>query len=387
VLSALLSLLLMNIVSRSRHRDLITTIGSVILIIGVIGGQNYIMSRVPGNEQDFMMGILKSSNALIGFVGRAFPPSVWVTKILSAGGVESLVNLLYLLFASLVSFAAVYFLASFIYHRGAVASLEIRSKSGKTRLTYGSSTYAMTIFKNEWRILLRTPVYTTNALVVIFMAPLLMMMPMFGGNFAKDPDLKFLFELIQSRDSQPELLLIVAGIIALLCTINPAISTTVSREGKNIWILKNIPVEPEVQVYGKFLAGYSISFIAAALSAVMTMFSFKISPLLTLMILVLSSLASIPACAISLYIDLVNPKLIWSNPTEAIKQNMNSLFAMLVSFLIISLFGVIGYFLGKTDLNVYAIFGIMLLILLIASAASMKVLRKAAKNSYHRIEV
>lgn len=387
VISAILSLLLMNIVSRSRRRDLITIIGSIVLMVVVIGGQNYLMSRIPGNEQDLMMSILKSSRAFIEFTGRAFPPSIWITNILSLGGLESLINLLFLVLTSIAAFAVAYFLASLIYQRGATAQLETQSKPGKTKLTYKASTHIMTIFKNEWRILLRTPIYALNSLVVVIMAPLLMMMPMFGGNFANDPDLKFLFDLIHSGESQSELLLIVAGIITALALINPAISSTFSREGKDFWILKNIPVKPEIQVLGKLLAGYSISFGAAALAAVMAMFSFGLKPLLTVMIVVLSALALIPISVFSLYIDLKRPKLSWNNPQEAIKQNANVVFAMLIGFLLISIFGVIGYFINTLNLNVYALFGLMALVLFVASDLSMHVLYRAAKKGYQKIEV
>ncbi len=387
VISAVLSLLLMNIVSRSRRRDLITIIGSIILMVVIIGGQNYLMSRIPENDKDFMMTLLQSSNTLIEFMGRAFPPSVWVTKALSAGGLDSALNLLYLIITSLAAFGLVYFLASFIYQKGAVAQLETQSKPGKTKLTYGASSHVMAIFKNEWRIVLRTPIYALNSLVVVILAPLMMMMPMFGGNFANDPDMKFLFDLIQSGESQADLLLIVAGIITALSLINPAVSSTFSREGKNFWVLKNIPVKPEIQIYGKLLAGYSISFGAAVLGAVMAMLSFKISPVLTLMIIVLCALALIPISAISLYIDFKRPKLSWNNPQEAIKQNMNVVFGMLIGFLMISIFGVIGYFINTLNLSVYAVFGIMVLVLYISSDLSIRLLRKSAKGGYQKIEV
>ena len=96
VVSALLSLLLMNIVSRSRYRDVITIIGSIILLVGVFLGQNYLISQMPDNEQEFLMELLKSSNALIEFMGRAFPPAIWITKILSGTFTEAMVKMAYL---------------------------------------------------------------------------------------------------------------------------------------------------------------------------------------------------------------------------------------------------------------------------------------------------
>jgi ABC-2 type transport system permease protein len=386
VISAFLALLLMNIVSRSKRRDMITIIGSIIMMVLFIGGQNYLMSRMPENREDFLMALLQSSDAIIEFMGRAFPPSIWITKVLSSGGVDSAWNLLFLVAATIAAFLAVYLLASFIYQRGATAQLETRSAPGKTKLTYRRSSQVFTIFKNELLIILRTPIYALNSLVVVFMAPLLLAIPFFGGNFSNDSDLQFIFQFLENNDSQAILMLVSAGIITLLVMINPAVSTTFSREGKNIWVLKTIPVKPVVQVYGKLLAGYSISFVAALVTIVIAMFLFKINVLTAIMILILCSLALVPVSSIGLYIDLIRPKLQWNNPQEAIKQNMNAMLAMLIGFLAVSVFGIAGFLVTILITNIYAMFGIMVLILSAVSYICLLVLDKTAVKAYWKIE-
>jgi ABC-2 type transport system permease protein len=387
VISAALSLLLMGIVSRTRRRDLITIVGSIVLMILFFGGQNYLMSRIPEDKQEFLMTLISSTSAIVAFVGRLFPPSVWITKVLTTTGMEALINLAYLILCSLAALILVYFLASLIYQRGATAQLETMSKPGKSRLKYKASSHVMTIFKNEWRIILRTPIYALNSLVMIIIAPILMIIPMFGGSLANDPDIKFLFDLIEKSESQPSLLLILAGIISFFVLINPAVSSSISREGKNFWILKNIPVKPKLQIYGKLFAGCSISVIAAVLTSMAAMISFGIRWDITVMIAILCILALIPVSAVNLYIDLKRPKLTWSNPQEAIKQNMNVVLGMLAGFLIISVFGALGYVLILLNLNVYALFCLMAVIIIAAAFVCMRLLIRAADESYKKLAV
>lgn len=364
---------------------MITIIGSIILLVGIVLGQNYFLSRVPENQQEFLTGLLQSSNAIIEFMGRAFPPAIWITKTLSGTVPEALINLVYLILISAAAFGLVYLLASFIYQRGATAQFETGISTGKTKLSYKSSSQILTIFKIEWLTLLRTPIYALNSLVMVFMAPLMMMLPMFGGNLANDPDIQFVYQLIENSELTSALVLIVAGLITLFALINPAVSSTFSREGKNYWILKNIPVKPEVQVYGKLLAGYSISFIAAILSASMAMLSFKISMVSTIMIVVLSTAALIPISAVGIYIDLIRPKLVWNNPQEAIKQNLNVVIAMLLGFVLVTIFGFIGYFLVVAGLSSFSVFGIMLAVILLVSYLSILFLKNAAEGAYRKI--
>ena len=386
VISAIFSLLLMNIVGRSRRRDLITVIGSIILVIGLFLGQNYLISRMPENQQEFLAELVKNSNLVVEFMGRAFPPAIWITKILSGTFNEAAVNMAYLLIVSLCSFLLVYLIASFIYQRGATAQLEAEASTGKTRLSYRGTSQIWAIFRIEWLTILRTPIYALNSLVMIFIAPLLMLLPMFGGNFAEDPDIKFLFSLIEKGASTSLLPMIVAGVVTLFVMINPAVSSTFSREGKNIWILKNIPVKPEIQVYGKLLAGYSISFIGMVLAAVMATLSFGIPIATTIMAIILSAAALVPISAVGIYIDMIRPKLVWNNPQEAIKQNFNVVVGMLLGFVTLSIFGVIGYFVAAFVPYTFVAFIIMLAILLAFSYISIKVLKSAAQNALRKIE-
>lgn len=91
---------------------------------------------MPDNQQDFMMAILNSSNTFVEFMGRAFPPAVWITKVLTGTGSETILNLVYLVLISMAAFGIVYLMASFIYQKGATAQLETVSKPGKTKLVY-----------------------------------------------------------------------------------------------------------------------------------------------------------------------------------------------------------------------------------------------------------
>jgi len=386
VISAIFSLLLMNIVGRSRRRDLITIIGTMILVVGMFLGQNYLISRMPENQQEFLAELVKNSNLVVEIMGRAFPPAIWITRILSGTFNEAAVNMAYLLIVSLCAFVLVYLIASFIYQRGATAQLETEASTGKARLSYRSTSQIWAIFRIEWLTILRTPIYALNSLVMIFVAPLIMIMPMFGGNYAQGSSLENLFKLIESSGSTPLLPMIVAGVVTLFVLMNPAVSSTFSREGKNIWILKNIPVKPEIQVYGKLLAGYSISFIAAVLSAVVAMLSFRIPPVATVMAIILSAAALVPISAVGIFIDMMRPKLVWNNPQEAIKQNFNVVVAMLLGFVTLTIFGAIGYFVAAFVPYTFAAFMIMMVILLVFSYISIKVLKITAQGAYRKIE-
>ena len=74
VISAFLALLMMNAVAHSRHRDQMILAGSILLLLLFMGGQFYLTSRLPEDEQQFMLTIVQTSNGIVEFMGGFSPP-------------------------------------------------------------------------------------------------------------------------------------------------------------------------------------------------------------------------------------------------------------------------------------------------------------------------
>jgi len=237
LLASLFSLLLMQLVSKTRRRDLILLIGSVILVLVLFIGPNLLFSGMDENDPDIMLKLLQKSDGLIDISGRIFPPAVWMTRVLSLDFPESLLNLGYLILLSAAAFGLVYLLASFVYQKGATAQMESEKRGKIAKLNYKASSQLLGMYRNEWRIILRTPIYAMNSLILVFVGPFLMCLPLVGGSMAQDPDIQALYTLIEQGRNGPVLPLILAGILCLINLMNPAVSSTFSREGKNIWIL------------------------------------------------------------------------------------------------------------------------------------------------------
>lgn len=386
VISSLLSLGLMRLVSQSRRRDLITIIGSTVLLIGLFVGQFTLFSKIPENDPDFLVRLLQNSDGLVEFSGRMFPPSIWITRALSLSGVEAVKNFLYVLLLSLAALLLVYGIASRIYQRGATAQLETIKRTTGKRLEYKVASPVMATFKNEWRNLLRTPVFALNSLVVVFIGPLIMSMPLFGGNFAKDPDIQALYSIIYKYETSAYLPFVIAAILTLMSMMNPAISSTFSREGKAFWILKNIPVKPIKQVMGKLVAGYSMSFMASIATGVIVSFAFKISIGVIITSILISILALVSICVLGILIDLMRPKLKWGNPQEAIKQNLNVMLQMVAGFAFILVFGFLAFMLFTSGINASVVSAILIILLVLSGGASVFLLFKTSDRFFSRIE-
>lgn len=128
-------------------------------------------------------------------------------------------------------------------------------------------------------------------------------------------------------------------------------ATSFSRDGKSFYILKALPVPSKMIVRVKFCHALLYVFavyamIVALLVALLCITRFPVSPAAFVRLCVIVFLngycVSQVLILIDMFIDTANPKLQWEQPAEALKQNFNSFFAMLIALAVVALFVVLA---------------------------------------------
>jgi ABC-2 type transport system permease protein len=117
-------------------------------------------------------------------------------------------------------------------------------------------------------------------------------------------------------------------------------STAVSRDAKALPFIKSLPIRPGTYLLAKLGHALIFGVIGSAIGAGFVAFLMKLSLVGAFtgfaVALSLSSLLNLAG----LWLDTANPRLSWDNPIAAMKQNPNSLVAMLGSM---GLMGGVGY--------------------------------------------
>lgn len=385
-LGALLALLLMRFNALWRNRELMTTIGSIALVVVILIGQFTLTSHLPEDMSPVaIMALITDNEGLLRMVVSAFPPSGWAAQGVLAGGGQ----LWLFLGVSLLALALVTMLSSRLYYRGASAQLETAtsrravSLSGKSIRQHGS---LRALVSREWRTVLRSPTYALNGLIVIVVGPIMMLLPRFMQGMTGDAELDALFALLGNMVDARLVLLMLAAIFAALGLLNPAVSTTLSREGKLFYLSRMIPVSPARQVIAKFLFGLSVSGLAMVLMAVSAVISLHLPLTLVLWALLLGCVASIAPLALSMLPDILKPKLSWNSETEAIKQNMNAILGMAIGWAYVFLIGLGCVLLIGGGIDLTLLLTLVVAISLVLGIASLWLLSRAARRSWRAIE-
>jgi len=230
------------------------------------------------------------------------------------------------------------YLSERIYYKGLIGGQEVSTRKKKLteselkEKTGNVNHPVISIFLREIKILLRTPIFLMNSVGAVIMIPIAMAIPviMSGDILENLPD-------ITDTRFMPIIILVVTGFIIFIGATNGVGSTTFSREGKQFWISRMIPVKVEHQIMGKILSALSIQLLGIAAVLGVGAFLIEINIIMVLGIVILGLLASIPIIELSMLIDILRPLLDWDNPQKAMKQNLNVLFSMALGVLYILL--------------------------------------------------
>jgi len=161
-----------------------------------------------------------------------------------------------------------------------------------------------------------------------------------------------------------------------------AISTTaISREGKNLFILKYIPMKYKDQLMAKVLSAVVLGVAGMLMVSILGLILLKLPLDLVLLMIIVGFLGIVFTSFIGIFIDLNFPKLQWDTEQKAVKQNLNVIISIIIC---IALGGLIVFLIIKLELAKWTVFALIvvsctildLLLYYLLATKGVKMLRK-----------
>lgn len=287
--------------------------------------------------------------------------------------------------ADLAVTGTVYIISYFLF-RGNVYRCGRNSKRKcKKAVSFKSKNFLNTYIKKEAKNFFRQPSYIINGLFGIVITPFLLPLSFQISGISEGA--VAIREVINDPDYYWETIGLAVVVILITSSINVVSSTCISREGKQFWICKIIPIRPSVQTAAKIIFSYSIMWIGILLNCLVLFFYFQYDIYATALVFVISSIFLYIWTIIGMLYDFLFPKLNWTNETEAVKQNLNVVFTIVTNI-------VITIFLAYLVINIYTkggeeirviLLGIIVLICLLEVALTKILLLLGNKlfNHFH----
>lgn len=312
VLTSILGWLVALISKRLRSKTFFT----VLLSLVFIAGYYFLYFRMNSIIRTVADNIDRIAEAMKGW---GYP--AWMIGRAAVG--EPLPALVILL-VSAALFALMYFVLSKTLFAVLTASSKVkkavyREREGKR----GSVSSAL--LKRELKRFVSSPTLLLNTgLGIVFMV---------AGAIAAIVKAEAIRDLVGSVDFlitfQSALPLVAFAVIGFLAAMDCFTASTVSLEGKEIWLIQSMPVSSKLVLRVKELAHLLLNGIPAALVSVALGIVLKADVLTTIFLAAASVVLVRLTAAFGLMMNLLKPNLEWTNEAVPVKQGVPVLFTML----------------------------------------------------------
>lgn len=318
-----------------KNRDFlnkITGIGTAVLIVGALVA---LVSISGFNPDAIVTSLASADNGFLNVMNFIFPHIPLMMDSISS---ESVYQLLLYLLANVIFVAVFLFLASKMYIKG-VSDINTtkskRSKSIASQAVEKSTQKGVfaSYLKKEFLILFRTPPFFMDCIAINLLWPVFMAVIMIlqgSTNFLSGTLTPYL-----AGDQKSITVITVAAVVisALVTAINSIASSAISREGKHFQFMRYIPVTLRVQLNAKALTSiiisgsvmvlYVIAFniYCAILADSFNPFVFIVIPLIHIL---LSLICVVFVTYLGIFLDTINPKLVWDDEINALRGNYNT---------------------------------------------------------------
>jgi len=390
VIDSLFIMLLMRFINLRKRKDMLAVIGGLLGTALALGINFFINRFFSGNQQEFINNLLSGRMNLPEEIGKRFPPAAWASFAAAEPGLKGLGYLLLFTAVSAVLFIVLMKLGNLLFYKSLLAGQEVTQKrkisvpEGRRTGRVRTRSPIMAVFIREWKLLVRTPVYMINGLTGSLIGPFILAFVMLSQGRTDEFD-GFLMFLRTPGNS----IYVTLGALALMlftAGMNMVPPTAISREGGTFWLSKAIPVTARDQVAGKLLQGISVSALGVLASGIVLLFFFKIPAVNVVLSVVPGLMGTAVLSAAGLMTDVLNPKLDWSTPQQAMKQNINGLLGMLETLVFMAILGAVSAVLLIFDTPHLLLVAVLCIVILVLMYLSIALLFNAAEKSYNKIE-
>ncbi len=332
---AVICIIVMLITGFIKNKDTVNKITGV-LTFAVIIGLAVLISKSGGLDTEHLVNALSDrNNSLIGILGVIFPH---IRFLMNSMTEHTILNLLIYIGINILA-VAIFMIIAEAFYLDTVAGVSRSAVSKKKSLSKSISSVkagrpSISYLKKEFRILFRTPAYFMNCILINLIWPIFLYLI-----YVLQGKTNFLSSFIDGINSGNEfyVLIFILGISAvsvLVTAANCIASSAFTREGSHLAFIKYIPLSYMAQINIKALVSIIISGAGMLIYVIAASLYLHLGIKLMLFCCIISLLSVAFASYFGIFMDSVNPKLIWDSELNALRGNYNIFFNMAMAIVI-----------------------------------------------------
>lgn len=325
-LSTIVGYLVARISTHVRHKNLVTTVLQLVLLCAYM----YFYSNLEGNLNALTLQVLTLGNSIHSTMNP-----LYLLGNVATGNILSI--LLFSFVTILLAFLS-YRLVSHTFLSDVSATGKEKKRTSDRLNTHKNSVF-VSLLKKEFSRFFSCPPYILNC----SLSTLMLLAGTVYLVIRKDMILTLIAELSLGASGLEAGLTVFA--ICILACMNDAAAPSVSLEGKNIWILKSLPVKGRDILLSKAGLQFCLTAPAVLIVSIISSFLFHFSLSEALLVLLIPIVFCVFSALLNILIGITFPNLNWTNEITPIKQGLavmlalvsNALYLIIIGFIYINM--------------------------------------------------
>lgn len=338
-----------KITNKTKNKSIITVLLSLIFL----GVYYFVCFRF----EVLLNSLLDNSNKVAGIV------STWLNliyQLAKAANGDILGFIIFSLITVVLSFGCFVILEKSFY-KIIINSNKVSSTKSKIKYNSHNSVYK-TLLSKEFKRFINSPTYLLNMGLGCLLA-ISAAVAMFVKRNEIPNLLLLLNEMIPGSENYIPLFIVM--IVCLLVATCGVTVPSISLEGKNLWILKSLPIDTINILTAKRNVQFIFVGVPSTIAGIIFCYTFKLDILLSLDVCTCILCVIGVDSYIASFLSLINPNFSWTNETQPIKQTLNILIYMVVAAILSILIVVIYYLLRNViSVNEYLEYAIIALFIM-----------------------
>ncbi len=379
VISSIIGIITSSLSSRFKYKNFTQIVISMVFILVVF--------YFSFNSEGLHGYIVKNASSISDMVTRIYYPAGIFAKLATN---FSFKDLIIFILINISLFVLMIFLLGKVYFKinSRLKNVSTNSKKVKSdNVSYKSNSQTISLIKKEVNTFFNTPVFIINAgfALVLFLIAVIFAVIKF------DSIITFLCDAENGFGINKPLLLsnipmLVFALISLASFMTSITNSVISLEGRNINILKSLPIDTKTILLSKVYSALVITTPVLLIGNIILFIKFKIDIIACILLLVLSILMPLVSHFIGVIINLKYPRLDWDSPTEVVKQSTSSFIAVTLGMIVFVIMIALSFgLLGKINSSLLLL--ILTIVFIIIDILLYLYLTKKSINDFNKLNV
>ena len=328
VISCIIGAITSGISSKFKYKNVVEIVLSMIILVGVF----YFSFKV----EDVFNYLLANAESINNFIIKRYYPAGIFSKLVVDFNIKDL--LIFISINIAVIIATILVLGKFYFRiNSKLKSINNSKTHSKAKpLNFKARSQTNSLIRKEVNTFFKTPVFIINAgfSLVLFLVLAVLLAIRFDSVATmlidEETGLGIAKDLIYNNLS-----IVIFALISFGTFMTSITSSIISLEGRNISILKSLPIKPKTILMAKVKAALLITTPAMLVGDLIMFIRFRTNILEAILLIILSILMPLISHLVGIIINLKYPKLEWESPAEAVKQSTSSFIAVMLGMVIL----------------------------------------------------